>query len=56
MTSVWLSSKAMTVQVDHDDDNVIIEAAPIVRKFRGQPMLALINWMRRQGGFKMVEL
>ena len=55
----YLSSRRMTVCVTTEpvpDINrmkrqIIIEAPPIVRKFIGQPLLNLVLWMRRQGGF-----
>lgn len=53
----WLSSNYMTVGVAVDPDTgKIIDAAPIVRKFVGQPLRNLINWMSRQGGLRIVEM
>ena len=54
-TSWWLSSETMTVQVDEEND-VVVDAAPIVRKFIGQPMINLVRWMKRQGGFRWAAL
>ena len=54
MKHVWLSSKKMTVLVDVQD-GLITEAAPVTRKFIGQPLQNLIRWMRKQGGFRMEE-
>lgn len=45
----------MTISVDTDEKKIITDSAPIVRKFTGQPLNNLINWMKRQGGFKLVE-
>ncbi|MHA1839868.1 MAG: hypothetical protein ACTSYO_07955 [Candidatus Ranarchaeia archaeon] len=42
----------MTVLVETKDRH-ISKAAPIVRKFIGQPLNNLSNWMRKQGGFKI---
>lgn len=51
----WLSTEKMTVRV-LTKDSIIIEAAPIVKKFLGQPLENLIHWMSYQPGFKMMEL
>lgn len=48
--TLWFSSYRMTVVVDVEDD-LIAEAAPIVRCFVGQPVKNLRRWMKRQGGF-----
>jgi hypothetical protein len=45
----WISNRVFTVRVEATD-GVITEAAPIVRKFLGQPIDNLLNWARRQGG------
>lgn len=51
----WLSSERMTVVVDTVND-IIVDGAPVVRKFRCQPLNNLIGWMKKQGGFRMEEL
>lgn len=56
MTHWWLSSERMTVLVALDERRVIVDAAPIVRRFIGQPASRLGDWMRRQGGFRLVRL
>lgn len=45
----------MTVLVDVQD-GLITKAAPVVRKFIGQPVGNLVRWMRRQGGLRVEEL
>lgn len=45
----------MTIAVDVLD-GIIIEAAPIVHKFVGQPLDNLINWMKTQGEFMIEKL
>jgi hypothetical protein len=47
----WLSTESMTVQVI-TENGVIVDAAPIVQKFKGQPLSNLIGWMKRQKGFR----
>ena len=53
MKTYWLSSNKMTVIVDIDDDGIIVYGSPIVRKFRGQPLVNLVNWLDRQGGLRL---
>ena len=55
MQSYWLSSEKMTVLVDVKDNTIVI-APPIVRKFLGQPIKSLINWMEKQGGLKVKKV
>lgn len=51
MKTHWLSSKSMTVAVEVNDAGIIVEAAPTVHKFIGQPLQNLFNWMQKQRGF-----
>ena len=51
----YLSSEKMTVCVTVED-GVIVKTPPIVRKFKGQPIDNLINWMRKQKNFKYGEI
>ena len=44
MKCYWVSSNKMTVCVDVDG-GVIVKAAPIVRKFIGQPLANLVRWL-----------
>ena len=50
----WYSNVSMTVRVVESDGKVV-DAAPVVRKFIGQPLSALRGWMEKKGGF-MSEL
>jgi len=44
--TVWcLSNPRLTVRVV-TEAGTIVEAAPVVRKFIGQPLLNLLKWMR----------
>lgn len=52
----WLSSNRMTVEVIVDFDGKICKAAPIARKFTGQPLENLVRWMENQTGFRMEEI
>ncbi len=51
ITHRWLSSVKMTIYV-RTDSGTVVHAAPIARKFIGQPYGNLIRWMQKQGGFK----
>lgn len=51
----WLSSKSMTVGVTVKDGK-ITRAAPIVRRFIGQPLENLVRWMETQKDFRMKEI
>lgn len=45
LTSWYVSTYRMTVRVDTNEQEVIVGAAPIVKKFIGQPMRNLLRWM-----------
>lgn len=51
----WISSNKMTFSVA-TVDNVIIDAAPIARKFIGRHLVKLLKWMKKQGGLKVEQL
>ncbi len=55
-TRIWLSNNRMTVAVTYNENGCIYEAAPIVRKFIGQSIDNLKNWMSRYSAFKFVIL
>lgn len=42
----------MTISVTCDENNRVVKAAAIVKRFVGQPIKNLADWMREQGGFK----
>lgn len=54
--SFWLSSLEMTVFVVINERDIVIETAPITRRFIGQPLKNLVKWMSVQGGLRMEEL
>jgi hypothetical protein len=47
----WLTTERMTVGVETENGR-IIRTPPIIRKFQGQPIGNLVDWMRRQPGFR----
>lgn len=51
----WFSTEKMTVVAETEDD-IISKASPIVRKFVGQHIKNLADWLRLQGGFEYKEL
>jgi len=56
-TLTWrLSIPQMTVMVKTGEDRRIVEAAPIVRNFVGQPLDNLVRWMDRKGGVDVMLL
>lgn len=42
----WISSERFTVQVNTDERGIIVWAAPIVRRFVGQPLANLARWAK----------
>jgi hypothetical protein len=47
----------MTVEVGTDEEGVIVECAPVVEKFLGQPMDRLFRWLESLGpGLEVKEL
>lgn len=37
-------------------DNIITDIAPVGKKFLGQHMIKLLNWMKKQGGLKINDI
>jgi hypothetical protein len=48
----WISCHKFTVQVNTDARDVIIDAAPIVQRFKGQHVVSLLRWAKGLGGLK----
>ena len=40
----WLSSRIATYWVETDGNGIILDAAPIARKWRGRNIVDLIKW------------
>ncbi|HEY1876922.1 MAG TPA: hypothetical protein VGG66_05605 [Rhizomicrobium sp.] len=51
----WVSCDQWTVEVRAADGR-ITQAAPIVRRFIGQPLNNLLNWARGLGGLRVEML
>jgi hypothetical protein len=52
MTRHWISCTRFTVEVETDARGIVTKAAPIVRKFQGQPLVNLLKWASELGGLK----
>lgn len=50
-TTLWMSNKSMTVRVTIDQNDYIIDAAPVVRKFIGQRYRNLRSWLDKNGDY-----
>lgn len=55
MTAVRVECKKFVVLVIVEN-HVIVDAAPMVRKFIGQPLGNLLRWAERFGGYKYSTL
>jgi hypothetical protein len=51
-----VSCNKFTVQVNTDEEGRIIFAAPIVKRFMGQPFENLLKWAESLGGMHYKEL
>lgn len=51
MEKWWISCLKFTVQVNVKD-GVIVNAAPVVTKFKGQPLSNLLRWAAKLGGLQ----
>lgn len=54
MAKYYVSCPTMTIQVDVIDGK-IVKAAPIAKKFVGQPFNNLLNWLEKIGN-KFVQI
>lgn len=52
----WISCVRFTVQVNTDERGTIVWAAPVVRRFVGQPVANLLAWARKLGGMRHEKL
>ena len=46
---LWVSCEMATCFVHTNDQNVIVHTAPIFRKFEGQSIDNLLDWLKRRG-------
>lgn len=53
-TTHWISCRAFTVRVEARD-GIITWAAPVVRKFAGQPLSCLLSWASDRGDLRHEE-
>lgn len=52
----WCSTVKMTFWARVDARGVVVDSAPIARKFIGQPFENLRGWLARQGGLRIERL
>lgn len=50
MKCLWISCSFATVRIEADEKNIIRFAAPIFRRFVGQPYQNLIDWLENKYG------
>lgn len=50
----WLSCRNFTIQTNVDHAGTIVFTAPIARRFLGQPLGNLVEWMRKIGEFEFM--
>lgn len=50
----WLSCRQFTIQTNTDARGKIVWTAPITRRFLGQPLGNLVEWMRKIGEFEFM--
>jgi hypothetical protein len=51
----WLSSEKMTV-IAICKNGIIVQGSPIIRKFKGQRLVGLINWLEKQGDLRVEKI
>lgn len=49
MREWWFSTKLATGYVQTDDNNIITKTAPIWRRFTGQHIKNLADWLKKKG-------
>jgi len=55
LRSWWFTTERMTVYADCKDD-IIYATSDITKKFVGQHIKNMADWLRQQGGFKFQEI
>lgn len=61
MTALWVSNPKFTARVVIYEDKryhceTIMNAAPVFKKFIGQPFVNLLVWMRKWGAVRVVKI
>ena len=51
----WFSTKRMTFDCITDEENIVIDIAPIGSWSKGHHVKRLVYWLRKQGGFRYHE-
>lgn len=50
-TTHWISCRVFTIEAT-TRDGIVVKAAPIARKFLGQPLTHLLDWAGEFGGLR----
>jgi hypothetical protein len=53
---IWITCRRFTVVVTWGADGRIKDAAPIVRRFNGQPLENLLRWAESSGGLRWEDI
>ena len=56
MKTYWVSCSKMTVMVEVDNKGRVVDAAPVVRRFIGQPFRNLTLWFKKLGGLRCKQI
>ena len=56
MADLWVSCSWATGFVKIDDEGIIIDTAPVWKRFRGQCIEALTSWLKKKSEVKIVEI
>jgi hypothetical protein len=48
----WVSSDKITVEAVVSDAGIVIDTAPVTKRFVGQPFSNLRHWLIKQGGYR----
>jgi len=51
----WISNEFATFIVE-TEDGIIVDTAPIAKRFKGQPWMNLLHWMNSKGGPTMIKI
>ena len=52
----YLTSKIFTVQVETNGSGKIVDGAPVIHKFIGQPLDNLLKWLNTKGGYDIMRI
>jgi hypothetical protein len=56
MTNFWISCSWATGFVQVDDEGIIIDTAPVWKRFKGQCIESLTSWLKKKSEVKIVNI